>query len=208
MSLVSTGDILEVRFVCQHTEQVSYNVRHFRVAQVSGQSVSLAEIVNDLATQYEPDYKNLICAEAQYLGMDIRRVWPTKTVLYNSTVGAGPGTIAGEILPTQVAGLITLRSETPGPGGRGRMYIPFPSEADNDENGRPEGNYLQRLAFFAALMVEQQFPAGPDGSATLDPVVWSRTTQTHKMIVDSVRRTKWATQRRRGGFGKPNTPPF
>lgn len=38
-----------------------------------------------------------------------------------ATAGAGPG---GQVLPNQIAAVVTLQTETPGPRGRGRMFLP------------------------------------------------------------------------------------
>jgi hypothetical protein len=53
--------------------------------------------------------------------LDVRSVVATA---FNSTGAAAPGTSASPAFPDEVAAVITLRTATRGPSGRGRIYIP------------------------------------------------------------------------------------
>lgn len=202
------GNILEVRFVSQKDEQVAYNVRHYRVSSLGGQGTTLQEIIDALDVKFHADYKALLSIDATYLGMDARRVWSDTTSPRFSNANQGSGDVTGDPLPTQTAGLISLRTDLPGGSGRGRMYVPFPGELDNDASGKPTTSYTGRLADLGDALTDDVIVNVGADSTTLQPVVFDRQLAGWNAITGRVVRAKWATQRRRGSFGRPNVPPF
>lgn len=127
---------------------------------------------------------------------------------YFSTGVGFAGGLAGDVLPTQTAGLITKRTAVPGRRGRGRAYIPFPTESYNDANGLPTNAYMTPAGALA-FSISQSVLVGTliDGNY-LDPVILHRDTGGTSDILATLARQKWATQRRRGSYGRPNVSPF
>lgn len=112
--------------------------------------------------------------------------------------GSGP---AGP-LPPAVAGLIRFRPIDPKSTARGRTYVPFPSEAFNDGEGKPTQAYLNLLSQLAALYtvnvgISATGPVGPFDPKLLDvrPVLrpWGAAT----MVLTASTAPGWGTQRRR-----------
>ena len=97
-----------------------------------------------------------------------------------------------------------------GPRGEGRTYIPFPSQTDNTGTGVPSAGYITRCGTLANAYINTIDITGVGlGSVRLLPVLWSPGTPTITRQVVALRvAPAWATQRRRGSFGRTNRPPI
>ena len=156
-----------------------------------------------------PLYKALLTAAATYDFVSCRRVSgvaPFKLSSLNG-VNGGAGTVAGDPLPKQTAGVISLYANSIGKKYRGRSFIPFPGEADSGALAGPTAGYITRLASLAVAYRQQwSFTLGVT-LITMDPVIWPGDPlfPTQPISV-AIAQAKWATQRRRGAYGKPNVP--
>lgn len=104
-----------------------------------------------------------------------------------------PGTLAGNPLPPQLTGAVSLRSATPGPKGRGRFYLPFGSTSILAADGLIP--LVTRQDIVDNLQTYWTAVQSSAGSPNL--VVWSRT---HGVMHDVTRiqmGSVWDTQRRR-----------
>lgn len=202
------NDIIETRAVCQLGEQVGINVRHWIRSSVTGADVSLDAIAEALHTRMGPLYQAVLHQTALFLGIGARKIDPLPISTEDvSDQGSLTGLVLGEAIPRQVSGLITVRTAFGGSGFRGRIYIPFPGEADNDVDAEPTSSYVSRLQSLAAGWFTTLIVTEGANSNTFNSRLWRRAAR-QAVIVDSMTaRLVWATQRRRGSFGRPNTPP-
>lgn len=201
------GNMVQVIFWTQEGDQAGLNVRHWRVDQLDAGSNLLSKISDALVTADVPTkYKALISASASYAGMLIRVIYPTLSLQYAEPAGAGVGSVAGEPLPRQAAGFIRLRSEEPGKRRSGRVYVPFPSEADNVTGIGPSADYITRADSLGAQFVST-LVWGTLGQAV--PVIYQRALPgASPRVRDEQALSAWATQRRRSTFGRTNLNPF
>jgi hypothetical protein len=84
--------------------------------------------------------------------------------------------------------------------------VPFPNAAENDADLTPIAGYVARLNSLAAVLISFQTTAGVN-NCTLVPILWNRTLSEATDITNGVGKKLWATQRRRGDFGRINTFP-
>jgi len=214
------GDVLLFQVVGVQVEQVGYTGIHYKVTVVNPPGTSLGTIVSTLDSLYAPIVKNMLCAAATYQGAMLRRVWPLPpSPPAAEDTSRGPGLVAGELMPRQVAGVVSKFTAIAGRAFRGRAYTFFPSEDSNTANGTPSGAYLTSLDALASLMTQTHVIA-LGGSVTIQPVLFHRGSTldppdpavplegSTTPIAGCRRRTGWGTQRKRGYFGRPNTPPF
>lgn len=203
------GDIVQARFYCSKGDQASVTVRHWLTATKIGSGGTLQDLADKLSTAMAPLFKALINSGATYVGCDTQILFPTLGVPAQSVIGAGVGLTAGDPLPAQTAGLISFRTSLGGRKNRGRCYVPFPTEVDNDASGDPNAAYLVELFNLGAGLVASYNPAGGAGNTNrMDACIYHKSTHTTTAITSYLRRDRWATQRRRGGFGRPNSTPF
>lgn len=213
----STLDLVRVRFWVKDGDQAAVNTVYYICTGPNTGGVTDLDASQSLQVQFNPLYIALLNNNAEWRGVQVQIV-RTPTLLpafdnSNPLIGtAGP--IA---LPKQTASLVQYQSNFAGRKYRGRIYLPFPATADMALDGAPTAGYLTRLLaiksalegtfFFTDLTgtkfiaVQQVIPhflkkgqVGPAESPT--PV----TTWTIS--------SRWATQRRRGAFGRQNLSPI
>jgi hypothetical protein len=163
--------------------------------------------MNSLATVYTPALAN----SALFWGCTLQRFLngiATSDQVADNVAVEPPGTGGPTPLPGQVSGMLTKRTGFPGRSGRGRIYIPFPSDAFVEPtNNVPTAAYvgkLQQIANFYAA--DFSFVAGGT-SYTFQPVLFRKKTKTVTPLTAVQTRPRWATQRRRGNYGRVNVPP-
>jgi len=210
------GDILEARIICRLNNQIAVNVLHGEVTTVSGTGCSELQMARGFADHFRTAYAALMTGTAEYRGAGTKKILPTPAtleVLSAPTAGSAFGTAGGDPLPLQVSGLVGFTTPLPGRHGRGRTYVPFPSEADNGASGHPSStgpaNYVARLNDLANLMLAVVIGSGGAGnSIEVTLGVLDRTAGTISFNTAAAGRGGWATQRRRGDFGAGNVSPI
>lgn len=205
------GDIIVAKIYTYCIDQVGVNVYHYKCTAASAGNTYKG---NDLAGTIGPliagPYKDLMAVPAEYVGTGTANFLPVPGVEFIDRTGAGAGISGNSVMAKQTAGIITKRTAAAGRAFRGRMYVAFPSETDNDTDGVPVASYADRLDGLAAVIFATRTLVGHVGeTATLAPVVLSRAggVPVATLMVDWLSRRKWANQRRRGSYGKPNARP-
>ncbi len=128
-------------------------------------------------------------------------------------IGSGPGTGGAGYIPTQNSGLIQWHSGLGGKRGRGRSYMPFPATLDTSPTGLTSTDYRLRMSQVADIFVTPfnlfnvgagggTMDVGPCTSYTLPPSGVPYRLNSYTIA------NGFATQRRRGYFGRPNFPGF
>lgn len=206
---MAVNDIVQIRFFCQDDEQGSVNVRHYKISAQTGLGATLLDIASHFSGVFGPLYKPLVNNNSSYRGTGARIIFPlpaTGEVLDNTAAGVGTG--GANALPRQTCGLLTLRTIFAGPKNRGRLYIPFPSTAFNDANGLPTAGYLVAADALGTALGQNQLCGVIPDTSTLIPVLFNRVTHASQVYSSIISRPRWATQRRRGSFGRPNLSPI
>ena len=203
-------DIYKVRVVCTLQEQTAYNVSHWRITAVAGAGLTDQVIADKFALHFQATLIALMTNAARYWGVGAQKVQPAPVgnEFFNGNRNVA-GTAGAGIEAKQVAGYFNLKTAFAGRSQIGKKYIPFVDSNDTDINtGAPTAGFMVRLGAHAAQYSNAvTFPSGAD-SLTFTPVVYHRTGGTADSIVTATAKQKWATQRRRGDFGRKNPPPF
>lgn len=207
MNLV-VNDIVECKVYCQSAGQISQNIFHYRVANLTGDGATDQDAADKVDTNFAGPYKALLCNFAEYLGSSAQIIKPTRRPACFSNTSADSGTAGEEQIPRQVAGLIQLQTATASKHGRGRKFIPFPSEDDNEEDGKPSVGYVANLTALAIQLLTPMEVVGGGETATLQPVLYDRDAGTTLALIKYRVRSVWATQRRRGDTRHADLSPF
>jgi hypothetical protein len=204
------GDILEARIVCTQAGQTSINVIHYRVQISVAPDPTTTEASAAIDTLMAPLFKAIVSDQALYRGVGVKKIFPLPATSEGFTiVNAGPGTVTGDLLPRQTCGLIKKQTGLAGRAFRGRLYTPFPGEDSSDVQSLPTVAYLAGLTSInTALVLTLAVAGGGGGSWSIQPILWHRSSNTFNVLIPGLIRGGWATQRRRGFFGRPNDPPF
>jgi hypothetical protein len=205
------NDLYQARIICFQGSQIAVNIRHYVVTNVTGVEGTANNLATIIDTQFAPHYKPLINSNASYRGVGVKLILPVQGVESAVVMNSGLGSGGVDSLPKQCAGLIQLQTVVGGRHGRGRVYIPFPSEQHSDANGAPTAAYGTLLTTLAAdFLLLAVYTSGPN-TTTWAPCIFNRGTGTFIKLNPggaTNSRTKWASQRRRGDFGKSNVLPW
>lgn len=210
-TLLAMNDVYQVNFYCTFGVQTAIPRMHYRIDNIVGAPTDDMLALTMSAT-FQAAIKALMTSEATYRGVGVQRLFPLpKTAQVFSTQGNGPGDNITTPLPKQVSGLVSKKTAFASRNMRGRFYMPFPSEGNNDPtNARPNAGYITQLQTLAGLLVNKvQDAVGPD-TWDATPIIYSGSGAhiNGSDLTQCVARTYWATQRRRGDFGATNTSPL
>jgi len=157
--------------------------------------------------------KAIIASGSSYLGMK----------LYSKGISGGPplvdrdstgsGVSAGDDpLPSQVCGLLRWQAGIGGPKGRGRDYMPFPSQEFCSSTGVMSGAYQGLIATVGGILFGPHVlpnVGGAGGTLNVFPCtkyVAGSPTPLPYAFQSFEAATGFATQKRRGYYGQTNTP--
>lgn len=201
---VTMGSTYVVKLWSFCNNQLGLNVLHYRVTALAGPAPSESSCAITLETQFASSMIALLSGQASFMGVNIQQILPILGLPVKSTLLANSGSGGTPVLPKQVCGLITKRTDFGGRHNRGRFYVPFPSEADNFSQGVPEAAYVTLLG---ALGIKIASGVSIGGSTTFTPIVFQKANPAASNIITGYTQgIRWANQHRRGDFGALNVP--
>lgn len=208
---IPIGGIVRCVTYCTKPGQASTNTHKWQLTNLtSGTAFSSNQLTIDYDAAMLALYTPLLSADALYYGTQVYLMnpigLPPRPDSINANVTAGTGT--GGLLPGQIAGLISLRSSTLGKIGAGRTYAPFPYVDANEADGTPTNAYITSLAALGTFLRSNFLVVDGAVTATFRPCLYRGGVDTPRFIEEQISRNAWATQRRRGDFGRLNAAPF
>lgn len=213
------GDLLRVRFWMKAGDQAAVNTIYYAVQTTSGGVTTDQNVADQLDAWFGPVYKPLLANTAEYRGVQVQIVKTPLRAMVQAFAQAGVGTGGADGMPRQVASLIKFLTPNAGRQYRGRIYVPFPATAAGDGDGLPSAAYLVNLAQLSALMasiasIDNSLTA-PTGFINVAQVIVHSVPKggvppppVPSVIINWQIAEVWATQRRRGSFGRPNVSPI
>jgi len=217
---LTAGDIVLARiWTFAPTEvQAAVNSIHYTVSSVGGTPGNDQDVADLLDSIIAPEYKACLSHLAQYRGVQVyilKNTFPylAKTVPAATIVNAGDGGGDSTYLPTQTAGIIRYGTPNPGPYGRGRSYIAFPSQSMDSGGGTPSNAYQADLLTLATSLAAGLAISTGGRTATLVRVIvhGTRKDGSHpgpSPVTTFLTSPAWGTQRKRGVFGRTNRSPI
>ena len=207
---LAVGDVVEARTVWWMDNQLGVNTFHWQVSAVVNATIEGVLSAFEGATGLAVG--SLASANAEYRGMQFRRVQPNPTAMFVSKEAMpANGGLPGTDLPTQVSTIVKKRTAHAGPTGRGRNYFPFPTthllgtegNVDLAVAGPIFDGTIKPALFEPMVVIDFQTNDG----VVFEPGVWSRRTTAFHPITQTELNEYFATQRKRGDFGKQNPKP-
>lgn len=188
--------------------------RYMRTGVITGPGpLAEQDVANALADQYGPLYQPLLWNSAEYRGVLLTRqsgALPMTIPTIGQPTAAISGTGGTTAMSKQTAGLIALKTANQGRKNRGRQYVPFPATAANTGAGVPTLLYLADLVALGVEMRTIRVYSNPALTETVEliPIIWKKGSITWSVIIDMAAKRAWATQRKRGDFGRLNASPI
>lgn len=224
---IAPNDYFKVRYFTSCGSQLGVNVIWYKLMTIeAGPTVGATVLGSAMSLAAAPLYKAIMAADSQYRGLGIQNwytgiVGTTPSIEYLVSDGLGIGSGAIPTMSKQTCGIVTKRTTRAKKGGRGRVYLPFPSNGANTNNGVPIAAYITAATNWAAKLVST-FTVNCPGVNNVTVQCYHRVKQ--KVVVNPpvpgafewlfypvleyVVRNRWATQRRRGDYGKQNVFPI
>lgn len=203
---LTVNDVIQAAVYTRQGEQTGVNVFHYRVTSVVGNSVTDDSFAFSYSNTMAPLYKANMPASARFEGVRVQIIHPVTRPHVIRKNEAGPGLGVGDVIPSQVAMIGWCQTGLASRSARGRCYIPFWTEADNDVTGFPTANALTRgVALVVKAYGIHNAAEGAD-TASAAGGVWSRTLQSFFFATLSGVRSRWGTQRRRSHINRGDPP--
>lgn len=207
---IVTNEPIEATFYTADSEQLGVNVLHYTVLAVTGTPTS-QQLVDEWDQSVKAKYPAWLSNEAFAIGSKMKQILGVPAAPSYSTGARIPGT-SGSHLPRQLCGLISKGANLAGPQGRGRVYAAFPG-IDLLDDGILSAAAQITLGGIADAFVgapgDIVLAIGGGTSVTLRPVIkhGNGNASLFRVITTRHSSSQWATQRRRGFYGKANSIP-
>jgi len=190
--------------------QNQMNVMRWIMESFTGTEPALDEIADEFSSQWATLILPMLPSTANYVGCKFRKLTLPTTNQILSNNGAGPGTMTGHPLPTSNSLIVSARAITATPRRRGRVYLPSPTEDENDANGKPTIAYRAAIeTAFETWLTDPVTVVGAAGNAEMrygfgGNGVGEGIQRCDYIIV----RTEWGSQDRRRNNSRPDMPLF
>jgi hypothetical protein len=207
----AVNEIAEVKVFAWNStvRQIGINITHWLAQSSPGTGASDQQMADFCATTLAAAYKAAMSADWQFWGCSSRRLTASPPVSpATSDNSRGPGTFGMNAAPTQVSGILKISTGFSGRAFRGRIYIPGIDTAAIDAHGEVTPGYGIVLAGIAGLYnLPFLVNAGPN-QTNFVLGIYHRLSRTITPASVTTRELRFATQRRRGDFGRLNVVPF
>jgi len=205
---LAPGEIWSTKIHCYTASQLSINTIHWKVVATTGTSATDLQLADAVDAAVAAPYKVLLANAATYYGVKAVRYSPKATAIPQYVdANAGVGVAGANILPTQVCGLARLYTQTIGRVGRGRFYVPFP-DASFVTAEEPNAAYRAAVTnLTTAILGITVIGAGGNVASIQWVIAGKKNFGTGYPVTTLISGTKWATQRRRGDYGRINLVP-
>jgi hypothetical protein len=215
---LSVGEVVQVRIWAADAEQASVNTIWYQVAATGASAATDQDVADERSATLAPLMKALLGNVAIFRGAQVMihanmppHLQLTAPVFQNGQQGAG--TAGAIMLPRQTSGLISFQTASPGVKNRGRFYVPFPSDNNNTTPGAPSALYITNLTNLAAQINSGLALVTAGRTATLVRIIRhfpdkNGITFPPTPVTGGGGNIRWATQRRRGSFGRFNGSPI
>jgi len=212
---VAVGDILSMRVWSVLDEQAAVNTYNYECISLGGGAVTDQDFCSTFDTGFmSPFYQALQPPTVEYRGVQayfIKRasgVLPSPVV---STAGAHVGTHGTKPVTRNAAPILKYAAFLRGPGGRGRLYLPFVSDDYIANNGRPTNAFDVLVNSVASTLLTPIVVTSGGSTATFAWGIAKRPPGgpvTLTQILTASSAEKVGQMHKRGDYGRANSSPI
>lgn len=194
--ILQVGDIMVAVMKGRLFGQSVQSTFHYRATAVDG-SYTLKNFITGLSATLLDNYVKAVSRDWTGDVLYGRILAPVKSRGEEITLGAASGDVLEDALPPTTCAVIGRYTLVPGPGGRGRIFLPAIPESWNDAG-------ILSVAGVTALTDLQQFMAEsitPLAGNTFEPVLWKRPNLALPITDTKTQRVLRVQRRREIGVG-------
>jgi hypothetical protein len=217
--MAAVGWNYQLQTCCYTPTQISLNDTVWQVTAVTGGTdIPVQAVADAMNTVFAASYKNWMAPQSSWRGTAVR--WVSATGItqasYVNVSSDGVGTAAGNTLPAQVSGLVSWKTALAGRRYRGRIFVGFPSDNWTNADGTMSAAGQTELATIQTLYTVPIVVAPAGGVQGITLALYMRSllavgpprTYSYFPVTQGIARARWASQRRRGQYGRQNVLPF
>lgn len=201
---IQNADVLRASFYNHAVNQIGINNIHYFCTGIVGIGADIDEAAHDLYDLFQPVYSDLCSTASYFLGVKLatRNVTPTpRAGLWEAAVANAGG--AG-VIPSQVAGVLSLYTDYAGRSGRGRVYTPFIAPGSVTTGDLPTVAYRGFLGDLGNAIVGGITVGGGGNTSDLIAVIVNKELTHVWEITSFYANNRFGTIRKRGQYGKAN----
>lgn len=146
---VGPGSFIQAKYFFWANGQLAINSYHMRIIAKPVVAVTDQDLYERFYDWLVPHYLPLLNPEAVFIGIKLQGISPLNFVYVQQVPDEGGTATASDLQPGNVSGVITKRTGLVGRRRRGRVFVPFPGEVENDPVGFPVAGYLTTLQVLA-----------------------------------------------------------
>lgn len=210
MANLVAGDVVQCRFIhAGPTGEEAFVIMNYVIGTITGGTIADQDFADQASMFYSSLIVTIMPSTCYYDGVIVslpaRSPQPASV---KSNLGNGSGSSGSQVANTQATALISLPSGLSGQKNRGRSYLPFVTATFIGTDGFPTSGFQTLLLTIAAAFAAfQGFTVG-GASATFNQVIYHAALKIWTYVYLWVAKRRFATQRRRGNYGKNRTPPI
>ncbi len=210
---IQVNDVIAVKAWMTLNEQAAVNTYNYECITLSGGAVTDDDFLAAIQTAYAAFYKSLSATTVTYNGLQayyVRRSGPYPNPVQN-VASAGPCTFSATVLPRVAAGILKYNTTIRGPGGRGRVFLPFIGADYAGTDGKPTAAYDVLVNSFASNLLTPVVVTAGGSTATMVWGIFSRlptATPAFSQIVQAQSADKFGNLHKRGDYGRANASPI
>lgn len=213
------GSLYQARIWCVQAEQAAVNTVYYLVTNTTGAAVNDTDMARVIELDVEALYKGWLSTDASFRGVQVALSNPPPPMAQFpapvfSNVFAGVGALAVPDCPRQVSGIIQWTTAFSGHRYRGHIYPPFPTTAAVASDGIPAASWQTNMINLgtALLGLTSISNVGATGTAAVAMCLHHRAGKSPipnaTPVTGKVIPPKFATQKRRGSYGRANSSPI
>lgn len=207
---VIVGDIIQMRVITKdETGGECFNIFNFGIGAPLVGVITDLEVAQNLDALIAPLYKALMAPTSAYDGIECSIVNRSpKPVSDKTTANAGVGLSGSKNLPSQVAGILSWGTAFSGKAFRGRTYIPNLADGWKLSTGIPSVVFQTAMTALGNAIITMFNVVVGGASVPTHFILFHRSVLGFNLMLTLNVPLKFATQRRRGNYGKNRIPPI
>jgi hypothetical protein len=203
---IPNGTIIRVTNFCYQNGQMAMPSVHYQMTSPGGVGIfNLGDAAFSFQTNFASAAKARLSTGVVLTGTKAAIVSLVNKGQPGIATDGSAGTNGTVSLPGQVTGLVHLASDLGGKKGRGRVYLPFPTVGEQDTDNTPSSVFVAGWNAWAGDISTIFTCTGPGGATMVATgVIWHKETGDYSFLNGSYVKKLYATQRRRGDYGRSN----
>lgn len=193
---MAVGDVYKLATIVRRSGgiRMAVNNHYFRQTNALVLDTPEEDLFDRWNTEAQDLYRGTFTSQLQLETVRISSGPPFLESFVSDDIGTA-GTRTGDAMPAQMSGLLAYRTATLGRRGRGRIFLPVASEADNASTGIPISAYRNAVEAYGQALLAMN--GASVTWASWEWGLWSNADQVFRPITTIQVPANWGTQRDR-----------